>query len=76
MPVVPSRGALGCHLQYTGCGELMRFAIQYIIKKNTFSNCHQTLKQISVGSLLGATNYISFLYGAASLKRLGSTGLC
>jgi len=26
--------------------------------KNTFSDCHQTLKQIAMGSPLGAANYI------------------
>ena len=47
---------------------------QYIIK-NKFSNCRQTLKQIGMGSPLGAANYYSLLQGAASLKRLGSTDL-
>jgi len=33
------------------------------------------LKQIVMGSPLGATNYFCLLYGAASLKWLGNTGL-
>jgi len=41
--------------------------------KNTFSKCLQTLKQIAMSSPLDAANYISFLYGTASWKRLGNT---
>jgi len=33
---------------------------KYIIK-NTFSNCHQTLKQIAMGLPLSAAYYTSFL---------------
>jgi len=43
--------------------------------KKIFSKCCQTSNQIAMGSTLGATNYISLLQGAASLKRLGITDL-
>jgi len=44
--------------------------------KILFSKWHQTLKQIAIGSQMGAANCISLLWGAASLERLGSTALC
>ena len=49
------RGTLGCHLQCPGVPRANTFF--YHIIKNTFSNCHQTWKQIA----MGAVNYYSFL---------------
>ena len=56
--VVPNRGAAapwGAIYSAQGCRGLTRFF--YHIIKNTFSNCHQTSKQIA----MGAVNYYSFL---------------
>ena len=69
--VFPNWGAMACHLQYSGVPwSNMIFNTSL---KNTFSKCLQTLKQIAMSSPLDAANYISFLYGTASWKRLGNT---
>jgi len=57
-PVVAKRVAAapwGAIYSARGCRGLTR--VFYQIIKNTFSNCHQTLKQIA----MGAVNYYSFL---------------
>jgi len=48
-----------CHSQYWGVPKCW-YVFQYIIK-NTFSKCHQTLKQFAMGSPPGAANCISLL---------------
>jgi len=53
-------------------GAASQCIFQYI-NKILFSKCHQTLKQIAMGSPVA--NYISLLWGAANLKILGNTGL-
>jgi len=58
---------LGAIYNIQGCRELILY--QYAVSlKNTYSNCHQTLKQIAMGSPLGAAYCVYFLSGAASLK--------
>jgi len=55
--VVPNGGAAapwGAIYSAQGCRGLTRF---FTISLNTFSNCHQTSKQIA----MGAVNYYSFL---------------
>ena len=66
-PVVPNRGAI-----YNTQGAASYF-LKNITLKILFSRCHQTLKQIAMRSLLGVTNYICLLKGAASLKWLGNS---
>ena len=61
----------GCHLRYySGANAFFNISLKIV-----FSICHHTLKQIAVGSPLGAANYIYLLQDAASLKSLGSTGV-
>jgi len=48
----------GCHLQYSGVPRANWFSNICIIK-NTTSKCHSALKQIAMGSPLGAANCIS-----------------
>ena len=55
-------------------GAVCKYDFPHIIK-STISKWHQALKQIAMGSPLGAANYISLLQGAANLNRLGNTGL-
>ena len=66
------RGTLGTFTILRGSKMLIRFSICHW---NTFSKHHQTLKQISKDSPLGAENFIFLLPGAATLKRLGNAEL-
>ena len=59
----------------TGVTQHPTFPRDNISLKIHFSNCHQTLKRIAMGSPLGAAFYISFLQGDARLKILGTTCL-
>jgi len=63
----------GCHLRQSRVPRANAFF--HTSLRIAFSKCHQTLKQIAVGSPLGAANYIFLLCGATSLKRLRSTAL-
>ena len=63
----------GCHLRYSGMPRANTFFNASL--KNAICKCHQTFKEISMSSPLGAANYISLLWGNASQKRLGNAAL-
>jgi len=63
------RGPLRCHLRYSGGPRANAFF--NISLKILFSECYQTIKQIAMGSPLGAANFICLPSGRRKPKMVG-----